>query len=226
MTKMLKYPEIKAFVKEIPALLLDLVRNRLEWKMYMESWASIAAALLIVPAAIYLPEAWGEENGLFENMQLLLIFYGMAVCFAARHHRHLFRVIAAILFILALRETNFGKTIFYPDPYEPNSFLSWDEIPYAPYVDPVMIAYGIGIAVYGIKTKVYLEIPAFLKKGKIPMVNLIVMGIFAAAGAITDKVCDNLVAEEMTECIFFIAFIATLRRACSTKCSWLPGADD
>ena len=137
-----------------------------------------------------------------------------------------FIVIAAVLFVLALRETNFGKNIFYSDPYEPNSFLSWDEIPYAPYVDPVMIAYGIGVAAYGIWKKIYLVIPAFLKKGKIPMVNLIIMGTFAAAGAVIDKVSDNLVAEEMTECIFYIAFIFTLRRACSAQCSWVPEKND
>jgi hypothetical protein len=124
-----------------------------------------------------------------------------------------------------LRETNFGKTVFYPDPEVPNKFLRWKDIPYAPYVDPVMILYVIGMAVYFFRKKLYLVIAAFVKDGKFPVWHFVFMAAATIAGSLVDKLCHNFVAEEMVELVFYTAFVCACWRAGIKSCPWIPDTE-
>ena len=218
-----KYADfLKMWLKEVPSQLADLVRNRLDYKFYPELLIGVSFALLIVPAGIYCPVEYGYENGVVENTQMLLLFIGLVLCWFARKNKAFFRFFSAVIFILMLRETNFGKTLFYPHPTIPNKFLSWREIPYAPYVDPVMIVYVIVMVVYFIRKKLYRLVPAFIREGQFPVWPVFFMAVSMIAGSIVDKVCNNFVAEEMVELVFYSAFVGACWRAGLQRCQWLP----
>ena len=210
------------WLKTVPEQLNDLIRFRRDGRFYWELLLSILCFALAYPIGKYAPEEVGYENGIIENTQMFVLFAGVVLCFFAKKNRAFFRFLAAIIFILCLRETNFGKTIFYPDPEIPNKFLSWKEIPYAPLVDPVMILSGIFLAWYFLRKKLFLIIPAFLKDGKVPVWHIIFMVTGIVGGTACDKLVHNFAIEETVELGFYVAMIAAVVRAASAKCLWLP----
>ena len=222
----INFSAVAAWGKTVPAQLADLLKNRLDFKFYKELLLPLLVALLIWPAGKYLPIEYGYENSWIENTQMVLLFLAMIFCWRARHNRSLFCLLSAIIFILVLRETNFGKTVFYPDPVRPNKFLSWKEIPYAPYVDPVMIAYAVCMVVYFLRKRLFLFIPAFIEKGRVPVFYLLFMAGGMIAGSIIDKASDNLIAEEMAELLFYVPFATLFLRAGSSGCDWLPRTEE
>ena len=214
-----------SWVKELPGQLGRMVCYRRDGKFYPELWICILFALLVIPAGMFCPVEYGYENGVVENTQMVMLFIGMVLCFFAKKNRAFFRLLSAFIFILILRETNFGKTVFYPDPEVPNKFLKWKDIPYAPYVDPVMILYVIGMAVYFFRKKLYLVIAAFVKDGKFPVWHFVFMAAATIAGSLVDKLCHNFVAEEMVELVFYTAFVCACWRAGIKSCPWIPDTE-
>ena len=202
--------------------LSDLLRNRLDYRFYPELFLCVLLAAAVVPAGMYLPVEYGYENGLIENLQLALAGAGIVVCWTAKRHKAVFRFFSFILFLLMLRETNFGKTLFYPDPEHPNEFLRWDEIPYAAWVDPFIIAYVVFMAVWFFRNRLHLFLADFLRAGKVPVVNLLILALCMAAGLVIDKVCENDIFEEGAELVFYTALLLTLLRAALRPDLWLP----
>ncbi|MBQ9501521.1 MAG: hypothetical protein IJU70_05130, partial [Lentisphaeria bacterium] len=189
---------------------------------YPEMAACLLFALAAYPAGIFLPVEWGYETGPLENLQLLLSFIGIVFCWRVRRHKAAFRFFSFLLFLMMLRETNFGKTLFYPDPEHPNEFLRWDEIPYAPYVDPFIIVFLLFMAVYFFRCRLHLFLADFLRAGRIPVLNVAILVLSLTASLIMDKACDNDIAEEMVELAFYTGLIFSLFRAASPSCLWLP----
>lgn len=187
-----------------------MLRQRFDYKFYPDLYWYFAVLLLAIPAQMFLPESCGYETGIVENTQLVVLAIGIVFCCRSKYQRQLFYVAAAILFVMMLRETNFGKTIFYPDPVRPNRFLKWDQIWYAPYVDPVMILYGITVAVYAIRKKLWIPLWNYICKVQIP-VWMVIAFVFAA---VTSSVLDKFkvdILEEMVEMAAYVAMIGTLR---------------
>lgn len=187
-----------------------LLRARFDYRFWPDLYWYFAVLLLAFPAQMFLPVECGYETGIVEMTQLAVIGIGMVFCIRSKYQRELFYVAAAILFVMLLRETNFGKTVFYPDPVRPNKFLSWDQIWYAPYVDPVMILYGIGVVVYGIRKKLWIPLWKYVCTAKIPVWMVLAFLIAFAASSVLDK-CKMDILEEMVEMAAYVAMIGTLR---------------
>ncbi len=185
--------------------------SRLDFKVYPDFCFFLVCCLLIAPAALYLPVEQGYETGIVENAQLAILLTGIGFCFAARREKALFKVIAAILFLMALREVNFGKVLFYPDPVQPNKFLSWDHIWYAPYVDPALILYGIGMLIFAIRKKLWNPLIAYVLRIRIPVWILLGAVCAAIAGLVADKTVDNEILEEMIELAAYVAIVGMVR---------------
>ena len=200
----------------------DLLRNRLDFRFYPELFLCVLLAAAVVPAGIYLPVECGYENGPIDNLQLALAGAGIVICWLAKRHKAVFRFFSFILFLLMLRETNFGKTLFYPDPEHPNEFLRWDEIPYAAWVDPFIIAWLVFMAIWFFRNRLHLFLADFLRAGRVPVVNLLILALSTAAGLVIDKVCENDILEEGTELIFYLALLLTLLRAALRPGLWFP----
>lgn len=188
----------------------DFWSGRFTWEIDPSMWGLFVLALLIYPACRYLPKECGYENGLLENIQMFLLGIGVVFGFFIRQKREMFLFAGMILFVMALRETNFGKTLFYPDPLHPNEFLSWKEIWYAPYVDPVMILYGLGVAVFFFVKKVWKQMFEALRGVRIPAWDCVALVLCALCGYIVDKKMDNELLEEAIELVFYAAIVATL----------------
>ncbi len=176
-------------------------------------------ALLMYPASLILPVEVGYENSWIENAQLAVLLLSMAVCFSGKSCRSryfpMFLFVMLIFFSLAVRETNTGKTLFYPDPVRPNRFLSWDEIWYTPYLLPARILFAAGLAAFFFCKKIYLQMLDTMRFVKLPLFSLLILAGTAVAGSIIDKATKNLVLEEGVELVFYLAlFQITLYYVC------------
>ena len=187
-----------------------LLRARFDYTFYPDLYWYLAVLLLAVPAQMFLPVECGYETGIVEMTQLAVIGIGMVFCIRSKYQRELFYVAAAVLFVMLLRETNFGKTVFYPDPVRPNKFLSWDKIWYAPYVDPVMILYGICVAVYAIRKKLWIPLWKYVCKVRIPFWMIPAFLVAFIVSSVLDK-CKMDILEEMVEMAAYVAMIGILR---------------
>ena len=50
-------------------------------KWYLQGWLYFGA---LVPLTLLLPDWWGKENGIVENLQLLWLLAGMVYCWRMR----------------------------------------------------------------------------------------------------------------------------------------------
>ncbi len=183
--------------------------NAFSFRFGISFFVLLVLALAMYPASLYLPQETGYENSWFENGQLGVLLFTMALCFVKKIRKTeffpMFLFIMLVVFALAIRETNAGKTLFYPDPVRPNRFLHWDQIWYGPYVLPFWIVYVLGTAAYFIRKKVYLLILDTWRLVKFPAASLLMLLGTAAAGSVIDKATKNLVLEEGVELIFYLA---------------------
>ena len=193
------YQDFLSFIPNVPALLKDLLLHRLEWKLYPELFLAVICLILAYPAG-----------------QLLALMIGIICCAKAKYDRSFFLAAAAILFLLALRETNFGKTIFHPDPTTPNKFLRWEHIPYAPFIDPFLIVYIVLLVIFVFKKQCYKFVGRFLESGKLPACSLLLL-IISAASSIIDKCPDNIIFEETAELGLYVVWVGSISHAAFSR---------
>ena len=171
---------------------------------------ALVVLILLYPAVLLLPEKCGYENELIENTQLMIIFFSCFIWCIVPEKRNLFIFAALIMFTLALREVNTGRTLFYAVPGEVNAFYGWDKVWYAPYRLPAGIIYGIGCAVFFFAGKVYKELGDLLAATRIPVWNVVLFLILTVASDLLDKFCRSLILEEGVELAAYVVLFMTL----------------
>lgn len=107
--------------------------EHLDFKIYGVTWIAILNTILIAPCILYLPEKYGYENGILENLQLIVLLCGFILCLSYKKIKSkqnqdneitsvdesmvkFFKFVALVIVILFLREINCGRTIFFPIP--------------------------------------------------------------------------------------------------------------
>lgn len=68
----------------------DFICMHLNFKVYNVTVAAIIAALAIAPCVMFLPESYGFENGVLENLQLIVLFLGFIFALMAKDNKKFF----------------------------------------------------------------------------------------------------------------------------------------
>ena len=118
----------------------DFICMHLNFKVYNVTIAAIIAALAIAPCVMFLPESYGFENGVLENLQLIVLFLGFIFALMAKDNKKFFYFVAMIIAVLAIREVNCFRTVFFAIPGEINEFYTWDQIKFGWLYHPI---YGL-----------------------------------------------------------------------------------
>lgn len=184
----------------------DFLSAHLDFKFYGVTWIALAVGLSIIPSLMYVPQKYGYENGLYESIQMIVLFGIMAMCLTAQVNKRFFKFAALALTIIMIREVNCGRTLFFHIPGTENSYYPWREIKYGYLVHPI---YGTYIGIIGLIflcKKLYLDMWKIIKNIKLPVWNLVFMGIASFAGAIAEKATNNnFIFEEGFELFFYTA---------------------
>lgn len=185
----------------------NFILKHVNFEFQFVTWIGILTALAIIPAVIFLPEKYGFENGIIENLQLIVLFIGLFFAQKPKTNKQFFNFVAMVIGILIIREVNCGRTIFFAIPDTENAFYSWKEIKYGWLAH---ILYGIYMAIVGIyflKNKLFITLWEKIRDIKLPFWNFILLITGMALGTYAEECVHNLVLEESTELLFYVALI-------------------
>lgn len=157
-----------------------------------------------------LPEPWGYENNVLENAQMLLLLLCFLLCFFPCKDRCFYRALSLFVVVVALREVNCGRTLFFPVPGEVNHYYSWSQIPYG-WV--VRWAYKLFIAMVAFRFAMVHGFPSclrLLKEYRFPVWNALVGGASVGVTLLGEKVWGEPRLEELAELSVYAALASTL----------------
>ena len=202
---------LKFYIK-IEVIILDFIKKHIDFNFYFVSLIAFCTLLLIFPAFIFLPQKYGFENGLLENIQMFILFIILFMCLFAKNNQRVFQYAALALLIIMFREVNLGRTLFFPIPDTAGKYYSWKQISVQlgwPIGKCVHFTYGLYIffvfLLFWIKG-IFKEIFDLIKNIKLPFWNLLFMGLASFCGAIAEKATNNnFIFEEGFELLFYIA---------------------
>lgn len=170
-----------------------------DFRFSMSNIPALVVLALIYPAYKLLPAECGYENGLVENYQLMLLFFGCFIWVLAPKYRKLFILVALIFLVMAGREMSFGRVLFYAVPGVPNTFAPWSEVWYEPYLFPAALVYGAGCTVFFFAGKIYKQIYSLLAESRIPVWNMVLFVVLSIGTNILDRHCESMLIEEIVE---------------------------
>ena len=179
-------------------------------KAYPTTYINILVALLIFPCLLFLPSRWGYENGVLENIQMIVLFAGVFFALKSKVDKKFFIFVALVLAILILREINCGRTIFFAIPGEVNSFYSWKEIKYGYLAHPIYGAFIASVGVYFLWNKLFINLWDKIKNVRLPIWDISLMILGMALGIYAEEVFHNFVFEEITELLFYTGLIGII----------------
>lgn len=186
------------------------VNNHIDLRFYPVTIFAILVAVAVVPCIKFLPETWGYENEILENLQMITLTIGLFLAVSAKRNKNFFYFAALIIFLLIAREVNYGRTLFFPIPGEVNAYYSWKEIKYGWLVNPLVGLYIAGTALYFIISKAYKEMWNIITKIKFPVWNFILLFIGMVLGEYAEKATENFVFEELSELLFYVALVGII----------------
>ncbi|MBQ9246447.1 hypothetical protein IJ182_09295 [bacterium] len=191
--------------------IIDFIKKHFDFRFYYVTLIALLVLISIVPMLMYMPQKYGYENGLLENIQMFVLLLMLFLCLRAKANKKLFRFAALVLSILIIREVNCGRTLFFPIPDTYHQYYSWRDLPW-PWLGKVVHAiYGAWIAIVVlifIKNKIYIDFWNTLKNISIPFWNLMFAGLAMFMGAIAEKATNNnFIFEEGFELLFYISLL-------------------
>ena len=192
----------------------DFIANHFDFKFYGVTWVALIIGLSIIPALIYMPQTWGYENGVIENIQLTVLFFMVYLCATSKINKPFFNFLILVLSILIIREVNCGRTLFFPIPGEYHKYYSWRDLPWPWLGKIVHFLYGLWIAIVSLvflKKKFYLDMWELIRKVRFPFWNILFACFAMFMGAIAEKATNNnFVFEEGFELLFYVSLMGIL----------------
>lgn len=192
----------------------EFLTAHFDFKFYGVTWIALAVGLAIIPSLIYMPQTWGYENGVIENIQLSVLFFMVYICATSKVNKPFFHFLILVLSILIIREVNCGRTLFFPIPGEYHKYYSWRALPWPWLGKVVHFIYGLWIAIVSLiflKKKFYLDAWKMIVNIRIPFWNLCFACFAMFMGAIAEKATNNnFVFEEGFELLFYVSVMGML----------------
>lgn len=185
----------------------EFIQKHINFGFQNITWVGILTALLIIPAVMFLPVQCGYENGVIENIQLMVLFLGIFFAIRPKVDKKFFTFVALVLGILLIREVNCGRTIFFPIPGTENEFYRWSEIKYGWLAHPIYGLYMTYVGFYFLKNKLFITLWNKLKDIKFPIWNFVLLLVGMVGGLYAEE-AHLLVMEEATELLFYVALVS------------------
>ena len=183
----------------------EFINQHMDFKVYPVTIPAIIVALAVVPCIKFLPEQYGFENGLLENIQMITLFIAFVLSVTSKTRKKFFYFVALVIVLISLREVNYGRTLFFPIPGEVNAFYSWKEIKYGWLVNPLVGLYMAGSVMYFLCNKVFIDLWQIIKNIKFPVWNVLLTLAGIILGMYAEKASENFVFEEITELLFYVS---------------------
>ena len=194
--------------------MINFIKNHIDFRIYGVTWFAFLILALIYPSLLYMPQEWGFENGVIENLQMIVLFIIFILCLTSKVNKKFFNFCALALTLLIIREVNCGRTLFFPIPDTYHQYYSWRDLPW-PWLGKVVHGvYGTYIAFVSFiffKKKIYIDLWNIIKNIKFPFWNLALACFAMFMGAIAEKLTNNnFVFEEGFELLFYVSILGLI----------------
>ena len=192
-------------------MIKNFISKHLDFRIYGVTWIAIIVALLIYPALLYVPQKYGFENGLIENIQMGVLWIMIFTALKAKYNKRFFKLVALILTIIIIREVNCGRTLFFHIPGTENSYYPWREIKYGYLAHPIYGAYIGIVALVALLNKFFIDLYEIVKNIKFPVWNVLLATVATFMGAIAEKLTNNnFIFEEGFELLFYVSLFGII----------------
>ena len=186
------------------------IKSHLDFGFYPVIIFPIISAIIIYPCTKFLPPDFGYENGVIENIQMSVLALCFLFALFAKSGKKFFYFIGLIVLLLAAREINYGRTIFFPIPGEVNAYYSWKEIKYGWLANPLIGIYISGCVLYFIFGKVYNQMWNIIKNVKFPVWNFLFLFSGVILALYAEKKELSFVTEEVCELLFYVSLMSII----------------
>ena len=187
--------------------IINFMQSHINFGLHNATIISMIVAIAIAPAVMFLPERCGWENGLLENIQMVVLFLGVFFSLRPKVDKKFFLFVAFVLGILILREVNCGRTLFFAVPGTENTFYSWSEIKYGYLAHPIYGLYIAFVGIYFLKNKLFINLWQKIRDIKFPIWNFFLLFLGMAGGIYAEECAHNFLLEEATELLFYTALV-------------------
>lgn len=169
--------------------------------------AAAAATFIACFFSSSMPQEWGYENSLIENLQLAVLSIAVILCSTAHNHRRFYHLAAFVVLLCMLREVSFGRTIFFPVEGQVDTFYKWKEIPYGWLAHWVIGGYIAAMVFFFLRHRLWNSVLEILQSKAIPVWGCLFLLIGAGLNTIEEEVFHDYVAEEIGELGMYLSFV-------------------
>lgn len=200
------------------SFLTDLPKY-IDYRVHKTSITVLLAAAVCLALSFILPESYGLKNAPPEFAQLGLLILCAIYAFTANNTRRLFIFAGFVIIFLSLREINYGRTLwFFADENDPTKFPKWKDIPYGWLAHVLVGVYLAILAAVFIWKKLWRDIRDILLSSRLPVWELCLAIVMAAAAHTVEEVTHNSLLEECLELGFYICLTTLFWRYTRSKC--------
>lgn len=196
-----------------------MFKQRLDFTIQPTTCLTFLVALACVFLLAYAPDTWAYENGLLENLQMILLMLGMLFCITARADKSLYLFFACILFFMMLREVNCGRMLFWSRNGEffysglPADYLKWKEIPHGTTIRSSIYAAISLLCVAALcRRGNFAALKKTLLHTQAPFWELILMLIAVLSSITAERLHICFVTEEVSELLLYTALASAIFR--------------
>ena len=178
----------------------------------------ITAIEFLLVALIYLmmkfaDPSWFVENGIVENLQIVILVVAFIICITAKKDRSLFVFCGLVILLLIMREINFGRLYFCEKYLAANEVCRWKNLKYGYIAEYGRLLYSIGIVIYACYHKLWKVIWKYAILAPIYIWDIAIILLCTTLGIMAEfESVDNEILEESAEGIAYFALAYCLWR--------------
>ena len=196
-----------------------MFKKRLDFSIQTSTLLTFLVAIVCVFLYLYAPDTWAYENGMLENLQMILLMLSLLFCITSRTDKSLYLFFACILFFMMLREVNCGRMLFLSRNGEffysglPADYLKWKEIPHGTTIRTVIYGTVILLCLLALCRKGnFTALKQTLLHTQLPFWELLFMIIAVLSSITAERLHICFVTEEVSELLLYAALASAIFR--------------
>ncbi len=185
--------------------MLKNIFARIDWHILPMTLLGALLLAAIYPLMRYAPAAWFAEDGIVENIQLLILLVAVGVALCAKHEHKMFVLLAFIVLFVIIREVNGGRAIFCKLYLETEETCRWSDFKYGYLVAWIRWSFAIGVVIYALAAKLWRPIWRYVTKAPIYVWDFLLFAVAAVGAQVAETAYfDNEIMEEGMETLMYI----------------------
>lgn len=201
-------------------MLIENVWRRLDWHTNWLTWLEFALMLMIAPVVMRANPQWFVEDGLVENIQLLVLAAAIVIALSARNNRPLFVFAAMLVVLMIMRETNLFRAYFCARYLDEQTLCRWSSFEYGWIAVGIRAVFVAAMVCWFVYHKLWRPIWQYVCKAPIFVWDFAVFGLMVVGGTVAEFASiDNEVLEECCELISYTALTNLIYRYKKVKIS-------